>query len=159
VPGEEWYPINECYWSYVRVYKQAGVELLKATPHAIPEEWTIQYKNVPPQVDSLEEELPGVQGFGTLLVVPGSKTLSTSFEFALPNTVLSASTASGEYTYSLKVQKQPGTLKNPLTIRIHLPRKAVLKSVPPGAILENNHLLLETNLRADVEFEITFTFP
>lgn len=161
VVGDEWYPIERCYWTYTRVYKQTGVELLDATPHAIPADWTLLHENVPAGIDALEEELAGAQGFGTLLVVPGQETRNTSFEFALPASVLSASTDLGSYTYSyrLRVQKQPGTLANPMTIRIVLPEHAVLNATLPGAVLQDNLLLLETSLRTDVVLEIRFSMP
>jgi hypothetical protein len=159
ITGEEWYPIDRCYWSYVRVYRQEGVQLLKATPHAIPGDWMILGENVPARVDDLDEEIPGIQGFGTMLVVPGGGTTNTSFQFALPGTVLSLDQASHGYTYHLRVQKQPGTLARPLTIRVHFPRQAQLESVPSGAVLQNSNLLLNTDLRTDIELNVVFVLP
>ena len=159
MPGleDEWYPIDRCYWTYTRVYKQAGVELIDATPHAIPDDWMILGKSVPAGVDELDDEdLPGVQGFGTLLVVPGGNSLSTSFKFALPQTVLSTDTSSN-LVFRLKVQKQPGTLANPMTIRIHFPRHAILRSTFMNGIVQDDHLLIEADLRTDIELEVVFT--
>lgn len=159
ITGEESYPIDRCYWNYLRVYKQVDVVLLDATPHAISADWMILGEDVPARVDVLEEEIPGVQGFGTLLVVPGGEAQDTSFQFSLPASVLSAGSAAGEYVYQLRVQKQPGTLAHGLTVRIHLPGRAMLQSGPPGAVLQDNHLLIETDLRTDLEFSIAFTVP
>jgi hypothetical protein len=159
ITGEEWYPIDRCYWSYLRVYKQAGVELVDATPHAVPGEWMLLGQSIPARVDELDEELPGVQGFGTLLVVPGNGSLSTSFRFALPGMLRTSPDAPGEYTYHLTVQKQPGTLADPVTIRIHLPNHASLKSTPTGAIVQDNNLLIKADLRTDVELEVIFNLP
>ena len=159
IAGEEWYPIDRCYWSYVRVYRQEGVQLLQATPHAIPADWMILGEEVPARVDDLDEEIPGIKGYGTLLVIPGGGMLTTSFQFGLPQTVISAGQTANEFTYHLKVQKQPGTLAHPLTIRLHFPKQAGLEHTPPGAILQNNDMLLSTNLRTDVELEVLFTLP
>ncbi len=159
ITGEEAYPIDRCYWSYVRVYRQDGVQLLKATPHAIPGDWMILGENVPARVDVLDEEVPDVKGFGTLLVVPGGGTLSTSFQFALPPSILSVGQAAHEFTYHLKVQKQPGTVAHPLTIHVHFPKQAEFIHIPPGALQQNNNLLLHTNLQTDVELEVVFTLP
>jgi hypothetical protein len=156
ITGEADYPINRCYWNYLRIYKQEGVELLTATPHAIPAGWMLLGQGVPARVDELEEELPGVQGFGTLLVVPGGRSLSTSFKFALPGTVLSAEDASGQHIYHLEVQKQPGTQAIPITIRIHLPNRAQLKSTSMKALRQAQHLLIEADLRTDLELEVVF---
>jgi hypothetical protein len=158
--GEKWYPINRCYWNYLRVYKQEGVKLLDATPQPILGGWLVgDGENLLPRVDELEEEIPGVLGFGTLKVVHGGGSLPTSFEFALPAGILVRDEESGEWSYPLKVQKQPGTLANALTIRIHLPSHATLKSAPPAMIVQNDNLLLETNLRTDVELDLIFIVP
>jgi hypothetical protein len=161
IPGEERYPINRCYWNYLRVYKQSDVELLDATPHITPGDWMLLGQAVPARVDELEDELEGVRGFGTLLVVPGGESLSTSLRFALPRTVLAIPDASrqGELTYHLTVHKQPGTLAIPLLIRIHLPNGATVKSISREAIVQDNHLLINTNLRTDVELELVFSNP
>jgi hypothetical protein len=159
ITGEEWYPINRCYWSYLRVYRQAGVELTDATPHPIPGAWMLLGQGVPARVDKLDEELPGVKTFGTLLVVQGGKSLSTTFKFALPGAVLSSQDGSGQHLYHLKVQKQPGTLAIPITIRIHLPNLASLKSTPTGAIVQGKDLLIKRDLRTDIDLEVLFTVP
>jgi len=157
--GVDWYPIDRCYWNYLRVYKQGGVELLEASPHAIPGDWMLLGKGVPAQVDTLEEEIPGVQGYGTLLVVPGSQTMNTGFRFALPPSVIFHVAESDEYIYRLKVQKQPGTLANSLTVRVHLPENAQVVSVSPDALVQDKDLLLDTDLRRDIKLEVLFRQP
>ncbi|MBI4762516.1 MAG: DUF4012 domain-containing protein [Chloroflexota bacterium] len=159
-PGEgvDWYPMQRCYWSYLRVYKQAGGELLEASPHEIPAEWILTERTVPPRVDVLDEPMDGIQGYGVLLVVPGGQSLETGFEFSLPASVVSQD-ASGNFTYRLKVQKQAGTLAHPLTIRVHLPRGSTLTKTNLPANLQGSTLLVETNLRTDVYLEVTFHVP
>lgn len=161
IPGEAHYPINRCYWNYLRIYKQDGTELLDATPHAIPGDQMILGEPVPARVDDLEEELDGVRGFGTLLVVPGGETMSTTLRFALPPGVISSQDTSspGELTYQLTVQKQPGTVAIPILIRIHLPNRAAVKSISADATVQDNHLLIETNLQMDVNIELIFSLP
>jgi hypothetical protein len=159
ITSESAYPINRCYWTYLRVYKQAGSELVEAAPHAVPGGWMLLGQPLPARVDNLEEELEGVQGFGTLLVVPGGRSLSTGFTFGLPVTVISTSDRPGELTYHLRVQKQPGKVADRLTIRIHLPNRAVVQSVSATALVQDQNLLIETDLRTDMELEVTFTVP
>ena len=154
------YPIDRCYWNYLRVYKQEGVELLESSPHAVPDEWMLLGQGVPARVDELQEELAGLQGFGTLLVLPGGQSLDTGFRFALPPATLSsADDASGRITYHLKVQKQPGTLATPFNIKIVLPNGATLLSVSRDAVSLGNHLSINTVLRTDVEFDVLFSIP
>ena len=159
IPDERSYPIDRCYWNYLRVYKQQGSRLLESTPHTVLGSWMLLGQTIPARVDVLDEKIDGVQGFGTLLVVPGGKTLDTGFTFALPATVLTREKDSGQYAYRLKIHKQPGTLANTLTIRIHLPNRSKLESITTEAAIQGNNLLIETNLRTDVEFVLIFSLP
>jgi hypothetical protein len=158
--GEQSYPINLCYWGYLRVYKMAGTKLLAATPHAIPGSQTFLGSNVPARVDPLDhDEIENIQAFGTLVLVPAGQSVVTSFEFKLPASVLSIVPDAKHSSYRLKVQKQPGTLAVPLTIRLKLPANAVVVSAPEGAALQGNSLVLMTDLRKDVNMEVTFVIP
>jgi hypothetical protein len=143
----------------MRVYKPAGTELLDATPQAIPGQWMWSGKAVPARVDTLDEELPGIQAFGTLLVVPGGQTQSTSFRFALPPTVIESQPGVGRSVYHIKVQKQPGTLAVPLTLRLQLPGRAVLESTSLQAVMQDQTLLIQADLRTDIDLEVVFSLP
>ncbi len=155
--GEQDYPIEDCYWNYLRIYKPEGTMLMKATPQSVPAHWMIRHQSPPAKVDLLDEEMDGVQAFGTLQVVPAGKSLSVSFQFALPSAVLGKQPGSDQMIYRLNVQKQPGTLAVLLTIRIHIPAGATLHSAPPDAIVQGNQILIETHLRQDVNLEIVFS--
>ncbi len=157
-PLSRYYLINQCYFDYLRVYKPAATRLLSAAPHAVPADWMMLKQAVPPRVDSLDdEEIDGVQGFGTLLVVPGGQTLHTSFRFGLPAGVVTPGPAPGELTYQLKVQKQPGTLSIPLTLRVHLPAGAQVVSSSGGALQQGTNLLYNLHLTEDINVELVFT--
>lgn len=156
-PGEDYYQINDCYWNYLRVYMVSGAKLLNATPQFVPANWMIIKQDVPAHVDTLDEGIPGVQAFGTLQVVPGGKSVSTSFSFALPASIIRS--RAGRSIYHLLVQKQPGTLAVPITIRVHLPSNASIKTAPAGAEVQGKNVLFQTNLRTDLEFDVVFQFP
>ncbi len=159
VEGERNYPIQDCYWNYLRVFTAEGTFLLDDTPQSIPAEWMILGKSPPVQTDMLEEEIEGVQGFGTMQVVPASDSLTTRFEFLLPPDVIQAGPETGQWSYRLRVQKQPGTLAVPITIRIHLPANASLLQAPSGAVVEGNSILLQTDLRVDLQIEVSYQLP
>ncbi len=82
-----------------------------------------------------------------------------SFQFALPADILKVEADSGQMTYHLKVQKQPGTLAVPITIRVHLPKGALIETDTTGSIVENDNILYQTDLRKDIEFEVVFSLP
>jgi hypothetical protein len=159
LPGEEFYPIADCYWNYLRVYMTRGAKLLDATPQSVPANWLILKQDIPARVDNLEEGIDGVQAFGTLQVIPGEESLVTSFRFALPADILTTQSGSNQFIYHLLVQKQPGTLAVPITIRVHLPSNASIQTVPAGAVIQDQSILYQTGLRTDLKFEIVFQLP
>jgi hypothetical protein len=141
------------------VYVKEGTRLLDATPQSVPDNWMILKQEKQGQVDILEEEIDGVQAFGTLQVLLGGQSLPMSFQFALPADILKVEADSGRMTYHLKVQKQPGTLAVPISIRVHLPKGALVEMDTAGSIVENDSILYQTDLRKDIEFEVVFSLP
>ena len=87
--------------------------------------------------------------YGTLIVVSPGETLHTDFDLSLPQSVLEQDLQSLNWTYRLKVQKQPGT---PLTLRLLLP--------PGMQAIDSSHVfqqeeetwVLETDLRQGLDF-------
>ncbi len=159
VNGQEDYPIDRCYWDYMRVYTALGAKLIQAVPQAIPADWMILRQPVPPQVDLLGEEIEAAQAFGTLKVVPGGQSVTTGFEFALPASILKAGAETNQYVYHLRVQKQPGTLATPITINILLPDGASIVVLPSGAAADGRTIKLSADLRTDIEFDLVFAVP
>ena len=157
LPGEKYYPITDCYWNYMRIYTPNGTKLLDATPQFVPANWMLVKQDVPARVDAINDGIAGVQAFGTLQVVPGGETLNTTFRFALPASIVQSGI--DQSVYQLLVQKQPGTLAEPLTIRVHLPINASIKSFPTGAVIQDQNIFYQTDLRTDVEFEVDFHIP
>jgi len=138
---------------------KSGAKLLDATPQAVPAYWMMIKQDVPARVDNLEEGIDGVQAFGTLQVIPGEESLATSFRFALPAGVLSIQPGTNRTIYHLLVQKQPGTLAVPITIRVHLPGNATIQTAPSGSVIQDQSVLYQTDLRTDIELEIVFSLP
>jgi hypothetical protein len=127
--------------------------LSDATPQDVPEEWMVLGHGVHGPVDTLDEELDGLQGFGTLMVVPGGGSSLTSFKYGLPAGVL---VRDGErLTYRLKVEKQPGTDAVPIIVRLHLPNGAIV-SHPDRRPPRRESPLPGTDLRTDLFLELRF---
>jgi len=156
-PGEEDYPITDCYWNYMRIYVPEGTKLLDSTPQFVPANWMLIKQDIPARVDTLDEGLAGVQAFGTLQVVPGGESVVTTFRFALPPSIVQPGV--DQYIYHLLVQKQPGTLAEPITIRVHLPNNASIQAAPAGAVVQDQNLLYQTDLRTDIDFQIVYHIP
>lgn len=154
--GEQDYPINDCYWNYMRVYVPSATKLLQATPQNIPDRWMILNHGVHAPVDVLDEGIEGLQAFGTLMILPGGKSQTTRFQFSLPGDVLTVSADGTQINYSLHIKKQPGTLAIPIVIGIQFPNGATLESAVPGAVVEGSQLLLKTELRTDLDLLVRF---
>jgi len=152
------YSINECYWSYLRVYTPENTLLISATPHAVPALQTLTEKPFPARVDDLgNEDIPGVKVFGTFLVVPEGLTFQTEFQFELPVFVLQQS-PDGKWTYRLTVQRQAGTKPLPLSLRLLLPAGATLTNSSNGFSKDQDAWVYNTAVSQDQIFEISFTF-
>jgi hypothetical protein len=151
--------VNRCYWDYLRVYKPLGTQYLEGTPHEVPGLWMVSGTAVPARVDMLDDKIEGVQGFGTLLVVPGGDSLETSFRFQLPSQVIGTGEGSRTKVYHLRVQKQAGTLPQVMTVRINLPSGAKLLISSPEAKMEADGLSFIIDFQGDVEIEITYQVP
>jgi hypothetical protein len=162
IKPEEWqedYPIDRCFWDYLRFYTVTGAEVLSANPQTIPAENIASQLPVAPQVDVLEEDYPGVDGFGILKLVPGGETVESNFRYSLPAAILRSGSESGSWVYHLRVQKQPGTLAVPIVIRVVLPKGAEILIKPEGATSQENVIVLETNLLYDLELDFVFRIP
>ncbi len=156
-PTIPWYPINRCYYNYLRVYAPAESVLTGASPHAVTrEEMVMLYENIPARVDLLNEKIDNIQAYGTLLVVPMGESLQTGFEFALPPNILQPKDNSKELLYHLVIRKQSGIESMPVTLRIHLPKGAKVISTSEEGIEDTNNLFFELILREDIVFEIAF---
>jgi hypothetical protein len=155
---EYWYPVDRCYFDYLRVYLPAGTQLKSATPHAVSRDTMIMLdENIPPRVDVLDESIQGLQGFGTLLVVPIGQSVETDFQFNLPAGILKSDLILRDLIYQLKVQKQPGTGAIPITVRVHLPQGSKIRSISPdGSITVGNNLLFNLALSEDINIRIEF---
>jgi hypothetical protein len=151
--------INLCYWDYLRVYGPAGTQLLDATPHAVPGEAMLDGVGVPARVDTLDEGIPGVQSYGTLLLIPIGANLETDFQFALPSKVVQVSADNKTQVYTLHVQKQPGTLAIPISICVRLPAGGALVKATPGGNFDAGQWCMSGDLNTDFHVTLAFTVP
>ncbi|MGQ9804319.1 MAG: DUF4012 domain-containing protein [Anaerolineae bacterium] len=160
VPESRYDPVYEqmmarCYWDYLRVYIPQGSRLLDATRIPVPKEalWSGEAESGEVTV------LPADEGpFTTLevllLLLPGA-VQTRSFTWALPESVVRWQ--GDEAVYALRVQKQPGTVDRPLTVRIRLDDGDTLLSAdPPPSASEGTSVVFQARLDRDREFTVRF---
>jgi hypothetical protein len=157
---KELYPVSDCYWNYMRVYRPAGTQLIDEMAQFIPANWMLNYRSVPPRVDLLgDEEIDGVQAFGSLKIVRGGEAITTAMRFDLPLSIFQVESQDGLVAYRLKIQKQPGTHNIPIQIRTYLPPGSTVYRVPGRATIDGEVVTYQTRLQTDVYFEILFYPP
>ena len=153
------YVMQDCYWTYLRVYSPVETKLISSTPQEIPQKWPLREQIIPARTDTLDEGIDGAQAFGTLLVVPQGQTHQTSFNYQLPAAVVTTEKDGKIFKYTLKIQKQPGTLAVPLTFHLILPPGMAIKNAPAGLLQTQQareEWIMETNLKEDALIEISF---
>lgn len=153
------YPIDRCYWDYLRIYTRDQSRLMQANPQSIPAEWMLRGQAVSAHVDTLDEGLDGVSAYGLLKVVPGERSVATKLRYTLPVEILSIRAGTRQVVYHLKVKKQPGTIAIPINIEVGLPDDVTVVSISGGAEVDGNVAHFESDLRTDLEFEIVFEVP
>jgi LysM repeat protein len=111
---------------------------------------------VPARVDDLSEGIAGVQSFGTLFVVPIRATVETNFQVLLPSGIIQTEDTN-KRLYQLHVQKQPGTLADPIDICIKLPTGSILLESSPEGELSTGTWCLHGNLLTDISIRLEFS--
>lgn len=147
--------MERCYWDYLRVYIPSGSKLLDATRIPIPAESLWRRESESGDVASYQAEEGPWTVLAVLSLIPPSQTQTRSFTYLLPPQVINWE--GGKGFYHLKVQKQPGTLGHPLTIKIHLPPGSELLEVTPEpSAVEGETVLFITTLKEDREISLSF---
>ncbi len=160
IPESRYDPVYEqmmarCYWDYLRVYIPAGSRLLDATRIPIPGEALWSGETEPGGVTVRPADEGSLLSLETLLLLPPGAVQTRSFTWELPADVLTW--REGEGVYSLRVQKQPGTVGRPLTVRIRLDEGDTLLSADPSpSASEGATVVFQTRLERDREFVIRF---
>lgn len=136
-----------CYWDYVRIYVPAGSRLLqgpssKVTPSAEPS------PAISPTLDLGDWEV-----WAAFLEVAPGTTQTVAFDYVLPAGVVQHA-ADGQARYSLRVQKQPGTVAVPFHLSMSLPPGADQATGWPGDLASLQEAA--SDLRLDREFELSF---
>jgi hypothetical protein len=93
--------------------------------------------------------------FENLFVLPPGESLTTSFEYQLPDRVIRP--LDDGYGYSLIILKQAGTISDSLKVKISLPKGAELLWANPAPGTSNNGaLIFSTDLQVDREFSLGY---
>ncbi len=127
------------YLTYTRIYVPLGSKLVGVINAR---------KNI--AVDQGVEN--GYQWFGTLTGVPVGKTIDLTFQYYLSPEVVSAIKKN---TYSLKIQKQNGTINNALTLDLGFGRRVISASPGENPVdYGDSRYIYRTDLKLDRDFSL-----
>ncbi len=160
VPEVRYDPVYEqmmdrCYWDYLRVYIPQGSRLLDFTRIPIPREAIWSRKGESGEVVVRPAEEGPWLSLETLLLLPPGAVQARSFTWELPDGVVVWEGDEG--TYTLRVQKQSGTVGHPLTVRIYLDEQArLLGTNPLPTATDGAALLFRIRLDRDQRLNVRF---
>jgi hypothetical protein len=147
--------MDRCYWYYVRAYTPEGSELLETSRITVSGQALITGKGYLGDVVIREAEEGPWLTFGVLGLLPPSLTQERVFTWTLPIDVVEWRDDEGQY--SLRVQKQPGTLGHQLTVRVRLPEGGeLIETAPEPATVQGEWITYRTSLNRDREFSLRF---
>lgn len=153
-PVYEWM-MDRCLWNYLRVYIPRGSRLIAAIQIPVPGEALWSGRPEPGEVIARPAEEGPFLSLATLLLLPPGAVQTRSFTWELPGDRVAWDGNNG--TYTLRIQKQPGTVGHPLRLRIRLPERATLVAAdPPPSAVEGSVVIYETRLDRDREFSLRF---
>ncbi len=146
-----------CYWDYLRVYVPEEAQLVRGPDLTLPEGslWAREsgLGGTPLAAEVGLEE--GKSVFASFFVVGPTEVRELVYEYQLPGSMVEQEGSTR--AYRLLVQKQPGTLANPVRIEVELPSSSVVVSTSPeGAAVAGERVIFETDLRVDRQFEVVF---
>jgi hypothetical protein len=147
--------MDRCYWYYVRAYTPEGSEFLETPRVAVPGLSLITGKRYLGDVAVHEADEGPWLTFGVLGLLRPSSTQERVFTWTLPIDVVQWQEDEGQYT--LRVQKQPGTMGHQLTVRVRLPEGGELvETAPKPANAQGEWIVYRTTLDRDREFNLRF---
>ncbi len=147
--------MNRCHWDYLRVYIPQGSALSHATRIPVPDEMLLTGEGTSGEVIVQQAEQGPWMTLEVMSVLAPSTSQTRHFFWTLPQDVVEW--AGDEGTYSLRVQKQPGTTGHPLAVQIRLPEGSVLlDATPQPTVVAGEWLIYRMALDRDRDFTIHF---
>ena len=146
---------NLCHWDYLRVYIPQDSDFRYATRIPVPDEVLLTGEDTSGDVTVQQAEEGPWTTLGVMSVLAPSTSQTRHFLWTLPQDVVQWQNDEG--WYSLRVQKQPGTVGHPLTVQIRLPEGSVLVDASPSpTVVTRDWVIYRGALERDQEFNLHF---
>jgi hypothetical protein len=149
--------MQRCYWNYQRLVVPAGAELMSGPGTIVDGAYLPRGRSTTDEVD-VAPMAPDKVTWGQLFLLAPGESLALEYTYRLP--VGTARRVGSQWTYTLYLQKQPGTLAPATEVSITLPEGAqFLKSRPLPASQQGGVATYVLQLDADREIELTYRLP
>lgn len=168
IPGDPLTGVNN--WDYLRLYVPQGSQLVSAQGFTEPPAENVQLPDPSVEIDAdylaisgdvLQEEQTGMrlsEEFGKTVFAnwletrPGEST-SVSVTYTLPFTAQTGGWFEDQWTYSLFIQKQPGSFDPYVVVSMDVPDEWQVVSASPEGAQASLGLVLDTDEQVEVVFE------
>jgi len=147
--------VNQCFWDYVRIYPPAGTVPVAGSHHPVSGEFLSSQQDWPGTM-VVTQEPGGLISLANFFLLPWAESETVWFEYQLPPSVMMEGAARVS-RYQLLVQKQPGTIGNPLRVVVQLPPQADLLTATPSFSRSGDEVIFELSLRTDQEIVIEWS--
>jgi hypothetical protein len=145
---------NTCYWDYLRVYTPMDSTFVSSSPFPMPHGALyrqIGYNDIEDTSRTYTES--GKSVFAGLFNLEVGTSKNVAFAYTLPTQVVRRE--QGRLSYSLFLQKQPGTVGTPVEVNIHLPTGYCVRQSTPGiAYLGTDQVQFTLELDSDTTLEV-----
>jgi hypothetical protein len=145
--------MERCYWDYLRLVVPAGASLISGPSMVVDGRYLLRGEPTTGEVDIAPVGSDKVSWGQLFLLAPG-ESLSLDYTYTLPPGT--AHRMGDQWTYTLFLQKQPGTLDTPVEVKVTLPEGARLLESQPQSEGPQRYVV---SLSTDEAIEVSYRLP
>jgi hypothetical protein len=149
--------MERCYWNYLRLVVPAGASLISGPSMVVDGRYLLRGEPTTGEIDVLPVG-PDKVSWGQLFLLAPGESLSLDYAYTLPPGT--ARRMGDRWTYTLFLQKQPGTFSPPVKVTVRLPEGAQrLESQPQPEDQQGAVNRYVVSLGTDQTIEISYRLP
>jgi hypothetical protein len=145
--------MERCYWDYLRLVVPAGAGLIGGPSMVVDGRYLLRGESTTGEID-IAPVAPDKVSWGQLFLLAPGESLSLDYTYTLPPGT--ARRMGDQWTYTLFLQKQPGTLDTPVEVTVTLPEGARLLESQPQSEGPQRYVV---SLSTDEVIEVSYRLP
>jgi hypothetical protein len=149
--------MERCYWDYLRLVVPARANLISGPRVVVDGRYLLGGETTSGEID-IAPLGPDKLSWGQLFLLAPGESISLDYSYTLPPGT--ARRMGERWTYSLYLQKQPGTVSSPVEVTVTLPEGAqLLESQPRPEGQKDTLSTYLSDLSIDRKIEISYRLP